>query len=109
MDILKVSIVVKNVLRESPETRDSDELLTLKVWAIQKPELRNDKSLTFINFSRMFLDKTLFSSGSITRCRRKLQEEIHGLRGSNYKERQKHQEVVKSDLKEPEMISGGTP
>lgn len=109
MDILKVSTVVKKILVNAPDTRDCDELLVLKVWAIQKPLLRSDKNYTFIDFSKAFLNKELFSVGSITRCRRKLQEEIPSLRGKNYKSRQDHQEVVKSDLKDHSMLSGGTP
>lgn len=109
MEILKVSIVVKSVLVKSPEARDSDELLILKVWAIQNPTLREDKSFTFIDFAKLFKDKKLFSTESIRRSRQKLQEEIEGLRGVNYKSRHKHQEKVKSDLKELPMLNGGTP
>ena len=109
MNILKVSIVVKSALVNAPESRDSDELLILKVWAIQKPELRDNKSFTFRDFSILFKDKKLFSTESIRRSRQKIQEEIEGLRGDNYKSRHKHQNKVKGDLKELSMIKAGTP
>jgi len=109
MSILKVSTIVKNVLIESKESRDNDNLLILKVWAIQNPELRNDRSLTYYSFAKLFLNGSLSSAESITRARRKIQEEIETLRGYNYKSRQTHQEKVKEELKDLSLIKGGTP
>lgn len=109
MNILSTSIIVKKVLINVPETRDNDELLMLKVWCIQKPDLRDDKSISFTQFGVMFKNKKLANTESIRRSRQKLQEEIPGLRGKNYKSRKNHTVAVKDQLKDHSMIAGGTP
>ena len=108
MEILKVSVIVKELLIKEPQTRDNDELLTLKVWAKQNPKLRFN-TYSFVDFAKGFLDNKYFKTESIRRSRQKLQQEIPSLRGEFYGVRQKQQEVVKKDLKSHEMISGGTP
>jgi hypothetical protein len=108
MEILKASTIVKQILIDSIETRDSDELLTLKVWAVQKPELRNE-NFKFRDFANDFMNSKLFKTESITRARRKIQEEIPSLRGYSYKGRQNEQESVKQEIKDLSMIKGGTP
>lgn len=89
-------------------TQDSDELLTLKVWAEQNPKLRN-KEYPFMNFAINFKEGAYHKTESIRRSRQKLQEEFPNLRGKTYKARQGHQEQVKEDLKTPEINAGGTP
>ena len=108
MNIPKVSSVVKKILLEHPLTRDSDELLILNVWATQEPKLR-DNSYRFIDFAKDFMNCQYYSTESIGRARRKIQEEFPQYRGDNYKTRQRHQQDVKDQLKQPEMLSGGTP
>lgn len=82
-----VKTTVKAILEGSPEARDSDRLLILKVWGDQKPELRS-KGFSFIEFSHAFLKKELASTESIRRIRQKIQEECVHLRGSKYKFKQ---------------------
>jgi hypothetical protein len=108
MNIIKVSSVVKKILIEFPEARDSDELLILKVWGEQEPYLRNIR-YTFVKFAQEFKKGSFHSTESICRARRKIQEEFPQYRGESYKAKQNHQEDVKDQLKQPEMLAGGTP
>lgn len=108
MNIIKVSSVVKTILINHPETRDNDNLLILKVWAEQEPMLRNT-TFPFVKFAKEFKEGNFHSTESICRARRKLQEEFPQLRGENYKAKQNHQEDVKEQLKQPEILAGGTP
>ena len=109
MQILTTSTIVKKVLINVPDCRDDDNLLILKVWAIQDPKLRDDKELTFIDFSKKFLKGKFANVESIRRSRQKLQQEFKGLRGKNYKERHDHQEDVKEQLNDLSLLAGGTP
>ena len=108
MNIIKVSAVVKQLLTDQPKTRDSDNLLILKVWAEQEPSLRRT-SFSFVNFSYYFINGIFHSTESICRARRKIQEEFPSLRGASYKARQNHQEDVKEQLRSPELLAGATP
>jgi len=104
--VLEISNTVKRLLFVEPKTRDSDELLILKVWEKQNPNLRN---ISFVLFATGFVNKKFASPRSISRARRKLQQEFKELRGNNYIKRMNHQEQVKEDLRHPEMKAGGTP
>lgn len=97
MNIKKVSEVVEHILINDPQTRESDEMLILKVWAFQNPNIRK-KDFSFVQFSHGFLGGRFHSTGSIMRARRKIQEIREDLRGSNYKSRQSHQKDVKNQL-----------
>lgn len=97
MKVKQISTTVKKVLENVPECRDNDFLLILKVWAIQNPKLRN-KDLTFIEFSKGFLDGKYAHTESIRRSRAKLQEELPELRGESYNKRHGLQDEVKEDL-----------
>src|ERR1035437_9898163 len=57
---------VKEILKEYPETRDSDKLLILKVWESEGLFLSDDQRETFLK---------LTSSETIRRTRQKLQEQ----------------------------------
>ena len=108
MNIITVSSVVKEILTNHPEARDNDNLFILKVWAEQDPHLRSTSAL-FRNFAVEFKSGNLHSTESICRARRKLQEEFPYLRGLSHKARHNHQEDVKEQLKQPELLAGGTP
>ena len=109
IDIKNIAHLVKKILIQRPDTRDSDELLVLKVWCHQMPKLWKDGGLSFMQFGEIFKNKELASTESIRRSRQKLQQEFPELRGKYYKERNKNQEQVKEDLKAPEILGGGTP
>jgi hypothetical protein len=108
MKLMAVKDKVEKILTESPEARDNDNLLILKVWAMQNPHLRN-KKFTFVTFSRGYVDGFYHPAESIRRVRQALQKEFPKLRGKKYEERHKHQESIKEELNSPEMKAGGTP
>ncbi len=97
MKIKQAQEIVERVLTSYPQTRDNDQMLILKVWAVQNPALRG-KEFSFIDFSRGFLDGDYHKTESITRARRKAQEENPELRGKNYIKRHEHQKDVKKEL-----------
>lgn len=59
--------LIERALREYPETRNSDKKLMLAVWHLQNPNYED-------NFKEFMLHKAI-SPETITRKRRKLQEE----------------------------------
>lgn len=95
--LVRVKPTVLRLLKEEPGTRDSDELLILKVWAIQNPELRK-KDFPFRTFAEAWLDGRLANAESIRRSRAKIQEDTESLRGKSYKPRQDEDDVVRSNI-----------
>ncbi len=82
--ILDKAQIVKVILKESTLARDDDNILLTKVWERESSGTFS-KSIFFLNMS-----KGRYSSAeSITRCRRKLQEEDPTLRGEKYNKRHK--------------------
>lgn len=95
--IKKVEPWVKRILEKIPETRDNDQLLILKVWAVENPALRND-SHSFKLFATQLLENKYTNSDTITRCRRKLQEKHPELRGEKWNDRHQEQERTRSEI-----------
>jgi hypothetical protein len=92
---------VKSMLTKYPVLRDSDERLLANIWKIYVGDL------TWVNgedILKMLAKGELPSYESISRCRRKLQEEIPTLRGEKWEARHKNQKVIKKELKEMEVI-----
>lgn len=79
---MKLYDVIKKLLEKYPELRDSDRKLLWAVW--HQKGLINDFNM---------IDRDSFykapSSESITRARRKVQEEFSHLRASNYVEQER--------------------
>lgn len=91
---------VKTLLIAKQDYRDSDNLLVVRMWYDElKLSHINAKDITAIQFMEMYRDEKLTSADTITRARRKVQEENISLRGKSYKERQKKQEEVIQQLK----------
>lgn len=84
--ILKIKDTVEQLLTEYPETRDNDELLILKVWALQEPRLRS-AGYAFYEFAVKYKVGKFANAESIRRSRAKLQEVNPSLRGKRYEER----------------------
>jgi len=99
MDIINIYDTVKKLLMAYPELRDNDHRLVINVWAEQDSRLLK-KGCSFMYFAALYRDGKLSSSESITRSRRKLQEEFEHLRGVGYTERQNEQNNVKKQIKE---------
>lgn len=90
---------VKPLLQDYPHLRDSDLKLVGNVWTQEVRD--NNKSIhamTAKGLIDMMIGGKITNSDTITRCRRKLQEENPNLRGNKYKDRQGHQPDVIEDL-----------
>lgn len=84
---------VRHILLSNVDSRDNDNLLISLVWRKRVSDTPDTK-----DFLRK-LSLGIYPSGeTITRLRRKIQEETPELRGKKYMERQRNQEVVKKDL-----------
>lgn len=84
MSVFKPIDIVKGILSRNVKSRDNDGLLLATFWY---KELKS-KSYNQCDLLNLLAREKLTSAESITRCRRKLQEEIPELRGSRYDERQ---------------------
>ena len=84
---------VKNLLTKYSSLRDSDRLLVAEFW---KQEL---KALKTTDLLMMLKVGKLTSYDTITRVRRKVQEENKNLRGKLYKERKIIGKKVKMNIK----------
>jgi hypothetical protein len=92
-------IMVKSALTDYPELRDSDAKLIAILWTVELSESGYALSnLPTQKFMQILADGKLTSSETITRVRRRLQEQYPELRGAKYNQRQANQEKVKKDL-----------
>ena len=97
--MLKILPEIKALLQRYPHLRDSDEKLMANIWYRRIPNIAKQSALNVLG---MLSNKKLPSYESISRCRRKLQEEIPSLRGEMYNLRHKRTEEVKEEIKEME-------
>ena len=84
--IKKIKPLVLEILTNEPVTRDNDQLLALKVWAHQNPNLRHPE-FAFVSFARGFAEGKYANYESIRRSRALIQSENKELRGENYDRR----------------------
>jgi hypothetical protein len=97
--IKTISDKVKFILANVPQTRNDDNLLTLKVWALEEPNLRA-KDFPFVEFAKRFLDRELPSTESIRRTRQKIQEQYPELRHpAGHLVRKEYAEQMRSEIK----------
>lgn len=87
---------VKGVLEKDPRTRDNDRLLCSIMW--YRSIGSTTRTMSAVDFLKMYVNGDLINHDTITRARRKVQEENISLRGENYNGRQSHQDDVKADL-----------
>ena len=92
-EIKRIKPLVKELLKEFPLTRDNDNLLLLKVWAEQDNTLRMNTS--FSDFSVGMIAGKYMKFESVSRARRKIQEENPELRGKYYKDRKELAEEIR--------------
>ena len=103
---------VEKILREIATTRDNDQELIAKYWHDELREMKFDQERDFILthreinlFYKVIESGILSQPDTITRARRKVQEEVPSLRGDKYHKRHSATEIVKEEIKEiPEMI-----
>ena len=88
---------VVNLLTNHPSLRDSDERLTANIWY---NHIKNIEELNAVSLLSRFAEGNLPSYESISRCRRKVQEEKPKLRGRKWEKRHAKQKVIKTEVKE---------
>lgn len=84
---------IKNILNKYPKTRDSDIELYARYLKIELPE--EFSTLLVINMLKLIKVGKNYSFDSVSRCRRKLQEENKELRGNLYEEKQELANQIK--------------
>lgn len=97
--IINVASNVEHILRESKEARDDDKVLWL-YYVITHHELRKvfETAKPYASFQQWFLNESpLFES--ITRARRKLQEENPHLRGTKRQKRMEEEVKVRTHFR----------
>ena len=88
---------VINLLTKHPSLRDSDERLAANIWYNHIKNVYEIDALTLLS---RFAEGKLPSYESISRCRRKIQEEKPDLRGKKWAKRHSKQQLVKDEIKE---------
>ena len=78
-ELKKIEDVVRMVLTNFPETRNSDNILYAKVIGVYNKKALNAPAVDFFNF---FMDLDIPRFESVARCRRKLQEDNIELRAT---------------------------
>ena len=88
---------VTNLLIVEPALRDNDRRLICNIWwkSISNPEL-----LMFEDFIALYIKGKVPESDSITRCRRKVQEENKDLRGESWDLRHGLEDAIKDEIRE---------
>ena len=97
MNIKKIKPFVYKVLMTKPSTRDNDQELLAIIWGQQFKKL--EQGTHFINFLEALKSGKLTPAESITRARRKIQEQNPATRGKSYYQRQEHQSEIKGQLR----------
>ena len=95
--IAKLVDRVTGLLTAKSDLRDNDRRLTCNIWWKSVP---NPKLLMFEDFIKLYIDGKVPESDSITRCRRKVQEENEELRGESWDLRHGLEDEVKKELRE---------
>ena len=95
---------VVNLLTEHPSLRDSDERLTANIWYTHTKNVDEIDAITLLS---RFAEGKLPSYESISRCRRKIQEEKPDLRGKKWAKRHSKQQLVKDEIKEIGVMLNG--
>lgn len=94
-----VKSIVEGLLIKNPNTRDSDNLLVATYYFYEvggKDVLQNQSAYDFL---KKMSAGSLTSFESISRARRKIQEQNPLLRGKNYKQRKESSEKIRENIK----------
>ena len=95
---------VRQILMNYPKARDCDRFLTVQLWCYEARDIKETPFGEDIQywdlekFLNNYVDRKLTLADSITRCRRKLQEEDKTLRGSLWYKRKGRAEEVKQEM-----------
>lgn len=97
---MRINIITRkvlNILTKKPELRDSDDKLAALIWFHELKE-KGISHETAYQIARIIGKGELTSFESISRSRRKVQEEYPELRGKLYAKRQGRQKDVRLQL-----------
>ena len=89
---------VKELMEDYPITRDDDSRLVCNIWWQEAGGSETIQKLMAPDFLSKIVDRSLSSWETITRVRRKLQEEIPDLRGKKWDARHNKQDDVVGEL-----------
>lgn len=90
---------VKYLLLKYPHLRDNDNKLVANYWFFElKDRGVNLSDISASELLNLFSNKKLSSFESISRCRRKLQEENEILRGKSYQKRKAEEDYTKKNI-----------
>ena len=91
---------VKQYLCSDPRTRDNDHLLACLIWHRQlRASGRDITRMSAYDFMLLYRDKELANHDSISRARRKVQEDNPLLKGDAHHERKLKETAVKEDIR----------
>ena len=94
-----MQVVVEDLLHQYAHYRDSDTRIIAHIWMRQLGGLENMKSISLYDFFQLWIDnKNIVEPDTITRARRKVQEENVDLRGKTYKKRKEQSKDVKKNI-----------
>ena len=97
--IKEMQVVVQDLLQQYEHYRDSDTRVIAHIWMRQLGGLENMKSISLYDFLQIWIEnKNIVSPDTITRARRKVQEENVSLRGKSYKQRKEQSNKVKENI-----------
>lgn len=93
-EIKELHTLVVKLLTKYPHLRDSDQKLVSNIWYYEL----DGAELSAKDFIGLIANKKLTNYDSITRARRKVQEEHEELRGTNYTKRKEQEAVVREGI-----------
>ena len=97
--IKEMQVVVQDLLQQYEHYRDSDTRVIAHIWMRQLGGLENMKSISLYDFLQIWIEnKNIVSPDTITRARRKVQEENVSLRGKSYKQRKEQSKKVRQNI-----------
>jgi hypothetical protein len=97
--IKEMQVVVQDLLQQYEHYRDSDTRVIAHIWMRQLGGLEKMKSISLYDFLQIWIEnKNIVSPDTITRARRKVQEENVSLRGKSYKQRKEQSKKVKENI-----------
>ena len=99
MRLKNVQRIVLNCLEDNAALRDNDNKLVANIWYKHIKKTRDLSSMKALDLLVALGNNELPSWESITRCRRKIQQERTDLRGKNYDKRQRYQKDVAKNIR----------
>lgn len=98
--VKEIQGLVERLLEEYPTYRDSDKKLCSHIWMIEVGGINNMRKMNAYDFLyHLSNSEELSSFESISRARRKIQENLPHLRGQTFKERKKREQKFRSEIK----------